>query len=201
MNSPIIKKAEAFVLSLLETEYSENYYYHNSDHTKEVVETCELIGKESGLSDDELEIVLLAAWFHDVGYIKKIDGHEKISAEYAEQFLKKESYPQNKIDQITNCIYATKVPQRPNNIFEEILCDSDLAHIGKTTFDERNNLFRAEFEFHNERPLTETEWLKSTIDFLNSHRFFTKYAMENFESVKKKNISSLHRKYNSLTSV
>ncbi len=194
MNNKILSKAEAFALNLLESKSISNHVYHDVNHTKEVVESAEIIGRTSGLSDSDLEIVLLAAWFHDVGYKDKNEGHEEISVKYAQDFLTKEKYDPIKIEKIKRCILATKVPQKPKNILEEVLCDADLSHLGKKNFKSRNNLFREEYEYLFGRPLTEYEWLKKTIDFLTQHKFFTEYAALEYESQKQKTLNKLQNK-------
>lgn len=199
MNYEIINKVKDYVLSILYSKTPSNHVYHDVDHTKNVAETAELIGKASNLNDDELEIVILAAWFHDLGYIIKVDGHEEISASYAEEFLLNENYPKDKIEKVKKCILATKVPQKPKNILEEIICDADLSHLGKQSFKNRNDLFREEFEFYFGRQLSESEWLEKSIDFLNQHRFFTEYARKEYDEQKKKNIEKLKAELLKLT--
>lgn len=198
MNNKIIIKAEDYVLTLLESKSINNHVYHDVGHTKEVVESAGIIGKASGLSNTDLEMVLLAACFHDVGYLDKIEGHEEASTKYAQDFLEKEKYDPVKIEKIKKCILSTKVPQQPGNLLEEVLCDADLAHLGKKNFKSRNNLFREEFEFHFGRPLTEYEWLKKTVDFLIQHKFFTQYASNEFEEQKQKNLKKLKKKLQKL---
>lgn len=194
MNNALINKAETYALSLLNSKNLTNHVYHDVSHTQEVVEASETIGIAVGLTESELEIVIIAAWFHDLGYVEKTEGHEQIGAEFAEEFLGKENYPQEKIKKVKNCILATKVPQKPKTLPEQVLCDADLAHLGKKNFKSRNNLFREEFEFLFGRPLTEYEWLKKTIDFLISHKFFTDYAATEFESQKQINLLKLQKK-------
>ncbi|MEW6194034.1 MAG: Pycsar system effector family protein [Bacteroidota bacterium] len=198
MSNKTVIKAEDYVLTLLESKRISNHVYHDVSHTKEVVESSEIIGRASGLNNSDLEIVLLAACFHDVGYLEKAEGHEDVSAKYAEEFLLKEKYDIAKIEKIKKCILATKVPQAPGNLLEEVLCDADLAHLGKKNFKNRNNLFREEFEFHFGRPLTEYEWLKKTVDFLIQHKFFTQYAAGEFEEQKQKNLKKLKKKLQKL---
>lgn len=198
MNNKILIKAEDYVLTLLDSKSISNHVYHDVSHTKEVVESAEIIGRASGLANAELEIVLLSAWFHDVGYLDKTEGHEEVSAKYAEDFLIKEKFDPSKIEKIQKCILSTKVPQEPINILEEVLCDADLSHLGKKNFKSRNNLFREEFEFLFGRPLTEYEWIKKTIDFLNQHKFFTQYAAIEFEEQKQKNLKKLQKKLRKL---
>lgn len=200
MNNKLIEKVREYVLALLKSKIPSNNVYHDVEHTINVAETAEIIGRASKLNDEELETVVIAAWFHDVGYIDKVEGHEELSAKYAEEFLLKENYPFEKIEKVKNCIKATKVPQKPTNILEEVICDADLSHLGKVTFKDRNDLFREEFEYYFGRQLSEVEWIKKSIDFLNEHKFFTEYARNEFNEQKKRNIELLQRELLKLSS-
>lgn len=199
MENEIIKKAEQFIVGLFHSQELKNHVYHDVTHIQNVVESVATIGKAEGVSEEELEILLIAAWFHDSGYIKKVEGHEELSAEYAEEFLRKNNYPQSKTQKVVGCILSTKVPQRPRNLLEKIICDADLSHLGKKNFKDRNNLFREEFEFHYGKPLTEFQWLEKSIDFLTQHNFFTNYAIKELEPQKKENLSTLRKKLMTLT--
>ena len=44
--------------------------YHNLNHVQNVVKQVKEIGKESGISKKELEDLVIAAWFHDLGYLE-----------------------------------------------------------------------------------------------------------------------------------
>jgi len=199
MNYELIEKVKEYVLSLLQSRISSNHVYHDVDHTRNVAETTEIIGRASNLSDEELEIVIIAAWFHDLGYVEKVEGHEEISAKFAEEFLLKENYPIEKIEKVKKCILATKVPQNPQNILEQIICDADLSHLGKKSFKHRNDLFREEFEFYFGRQLSEAEWLKKSIDFLNNHKFFTEFARREYDEQKSKNLEKLKEELRKLS--
>ncbi|MDH7604197.1 MAG: HD domain-containing protein [Melioribacter sp.] len=199
MNYELIEKVKEYVLSLLQSRISSNHVYHDVDHTRNVAEATEIIGRASNLSNEELEIVIIAAWFHDLGYVEKVEGHEEISAEFAEEFLLKENYPIEKIEKIKKCILATKVPQNPQNILEEVICDADLSHLGKKSFKHRNDLFREEFEFYFGRQLTEAEWIKKSIDFLNNHKFFTEFARREYDAQKSRNLEKLKEELRKLS--
>ena len=129
MQEPYLNKVRNYVLSLLTTRTRVENFYHDVTHTNEVVQSAIEIGIGEKLSEDELEMVQIAAWFHDVGYIEKTDGHEEVGIQYARKFLTGEQYPTNKIEIISGCILATRVPQKPINKLEKILCDADLFHL------------------------------------------------------------------------
>ena len=191
MQETCLNNVRNYVLSLLTTRTPIENFYHDVNHTKEVVQSVIEIGTGEKLSADELEIIQIAAWFHDVGYIEKTDGHEKISAEYARKFLTKLQYPVGKIEIIVGAIHATKVPQKPKDKFQKLLCDADLFHLGKETFFERNDKYRVEYENHLGQKLSERDWLIKTIDFIKDQNFFTDYVKSNFGDQKKENLKQL----------
>ena len=87
MKSPLIQKASTFVFELLREKLPANHIYHNYTHTCEVVDAAKEIAEGCDLNKDETEMVLLAAWFHDTGFIELYDGHEQVSKQIAEKFL------------------------------------------------------------------------------------------------------------------
>ena len=45
------------------------------------------------LTEQEIEILILAAWFHDIGYIEGAEAHEERSCKYAKAFLEENNVP------------------------------------------------------------------------------------------------------------
>lgn len=198
MENNLIKKVEEYVTSFLMERSPKQNLYHSLDHTKEVVAAVVEIGNGEKVSSDELELLTIAAWFHDSGYIEKTKGHEELSAMFASGFLSENNYPQEKIEKIVNCILATRVPQHPKNHLEKVLCDADLSHLGRTSFEKRNNMFRTEFEHYYGRKLTEHEWLIKTIEFLSQHNYFTDYAQNQFSAIQDDNLKLLQSQLDNL---
>lgn len=190
MNEPnqIQLKASEFVFEQFKKSNTNGLSYHNFKHTVNVVENAIEIGKAEHLTAEELEIVILAAWFHDVGYITSCENHEQISAEIAEDFLKKENYAAIKIETIKNCILATKLKTEPKNHLEEIICDADTKNVGSSSYNDNSNNLRNECVAIKNYVLSDQEWLEKEIKFLKTHHFYTKYAHLNLYETKLKNL-------------
>ena len=122
----IVTKAQIYVEQLLKEKLSKDLTYHNYPHTERVAKVAEEIGRNSKLEAEELEILLLAAWFHDTGFVDDYENHEEESQKIAEEFLKGENYPEEKIESVKKTILATRRDQFPSNQIEKILCDADL---------------------------------------------------------------------------
>jgi predicted metal-dependent HD superfamily phosphohydrolase len=193
--SEIVEKAENFVSQLFRDRLSNKLIYHNFGHTTDVVNYSRKIAKKCDLSDDELEIVTLAAWFHDTGYVDTYKGHEDTSKRITEEFLNENSYPPEKTQMVLGCIEATRVPQNPKNIMEEVICDADLIHLGQENFFEYSDLLKSEWQNLNIKNVDEAEWNKISVELLSSHKFFTPYARKKFESQQSVNLLKAQKNF------
>jgi predicted metal-dependent HD superfamily phosphohydrolase len=190
----IADQASDYVFSLFR-EHPVNWcLYHSYAHTFETVETCREIAGGMNISERETEILVLAAWFHDTGCVFDLRGHEEKSADIARNFLLEKGFPVEDTTLVCNCILATKLPQRPENLLEEIICDADLSHLGKPGYREKSELYRIEIETHEKRFLSDIEWLELNIGFFNSNPFHTKYASMTFNAERRRNLVDLHQR-------
>jgi predicted metal-dependent HD superfamily phosphohydrolase len=192
----LINESEQYVRSLFNSKQAKNLIYHNLNHTKEVVQHCEHMADIYGVEGEDEVILLVAAWFHDTGYLKgPAKGHEEESKKIAREFLDELGTEGTFIDRVEQCIDATKFPQQPKNTIEEIICDADLYHVGTEDFYERSLLLRDELN-HGKKNDTigKKEWRLSNINFLKAHHFFTMHAKEFLDPVKQKNLEQLEVK-------
>ncbi|MGB5553187.1 MAG: HD domain-containing protein, partial [Flavobacteriaceae bacterium] len=116
----IVLKSEERVTDLLTNELRPEFLYHNLRHTQRVVSATEEILETVELSKEQNEQLRVAAWFHDVGYIKGTEGHEENSCLVVQDFLKEEGKTQDYIREVCQLIRATKRGYEPENLSEEI---------------------------------------------------------------------------------
>ena len=116
----LIEQSEDFVTNLLKDKLSALYSYHNFNHTQSVVNaTKELCEKEKVDSDDR-ELLLIAAWFHDTGYISGYENHENESIRIASEFLKEKNQTDEFIRKVGDLISATAKEYIPKNHLEKM---------------------------------------------------------------------------------
>jgi predicted metal-dependent HD superfamily phosphohydrolase len=192
--SQILTLASEFVDKIQTEEIPQGCVYHNITHIEEVVEAASEIGQNSGLTEKELEIVQLAAWFHDAGISKTYQNHEEASAEIAREFLQKHNYPEDDIKAVESNILATKMPHNPGNLMEKVMSDADLIHLGKKGYNAKCELLRAEWEKVQGIKFTEIEWIKNNINFITTNDFNTDYARAKYGERRKANIDKLNKK-------
>lgn len=184
----LLNKVKKHCLKVLDEGRCHHLQFHNVQHTNDVVKSIRRNAVYQGLTDEEIEPLLIAAYFHDTGVRYIYKGHEYVSAANAKKFLEEVNYPRDKTRVVINCILATQMPQSPKNNFEEMICDADLSHLGKQNYFEKNELLREEWREFMKLEFTDTEWRKLTIDFLMEHRYFTAYGKDKLQAKKRGNI-------------
>ena len=206
--SEIVLKASAYAKNILTEELPAEMEYHSLEHTEFVVKAATEIGSNSGLTNAEMEILCLGAWFHDLGYREDAKNHEEISAQMALSFLAEEQYDVEKAAQVSGCILATKMPQSPCNIMEMALCDADLLHLADPQYFKKADLLHlADPQYFKKADLlhsamenlrgehiAEKEWMEMNKKFIEGHSFFTDYAKENYRPAKDKNLKKVKKK-------
>ncbi len=165
--------------------------YHNLAHTENTVAAATQIGNHYGLGDRDFFVVIAAAWFHDVGYLEEASGHEEKGAQQAGAFLAGLQVSSADIEAVQQCILATKMPQHPQTLPQEIVCDADLFHLGTDSFTEKSKLLRKEFKALYGKEISKEEWRSNTIQLLRSHRYFTAYCRALLDTKKGENTAAL----------
>ena len=196
----IVEDARKFAENILHNHLPEDISYHNATHTYDVVKGAIEIGEETRLTEEEMEILILAAWFHDVGYSEVITNHEDVSAAIALSFLSEKGYPDEKAARVCGCIMATKMPQSPKTTVEQVLCDADLLHLASDTFFDRTELLHQELITACGMKISDKEWMEKNISFIQSHRYFTNYAREKYGDAKRNNLKKVGEMLSSMKS-
>lgn len=171
---------------------NETLCFHDMAHTRQVVEATNAIAGHYGLNEQDYFIVVISAYFHDVGYhTGPAGGHELRSAAIAADFLRGHHVSEEIISAIGQCIMATCIPQTPTNLLEQIVCDADLFHLGSVDFMARNRLMRREARAFMGIPISKEDWCNKTISFMQHHRYHTDYARHKLGEQKHRNLESL----------
>ena len=193
IESEIITETRKYVEELMSENLSEDYSYHNLQHTREVVDAAIEIGEKADLTDEQMEMVILAAWLHDTGYSNGSDNHELESKNIAKKVLEGQDYPFEKLNIILEAIEATRMPQNPKSLVAEVLCDADLFHLSNDEFGKKSIMLKKELEFQRDTQINEAEWLEENLDFFRQHRYFTNFGKYVLEPRKKENLKKLKK--------
>ena len=178
------------VIGLLKDHIPGSYYYHDFNHTLYVLDIAVEIGRHENCTEKEIELLIVAALWHDTGYINIYTGHEEESCVLARQYLPGYGISADDINSVCGMIMATKIPQSPKNKLEEILADADLEYLGtEEAAIQADLLFR---ELQSLDPgFTKERWDEMQVAFLEDHHYFTDFCKKNRAPLKSVYLSNL----------
>ena len=166
---------QEIILDKLEMDLPGYLFYHNVKHTVDVVTEVELIGWAEGCSDEEILMLKTAGLFHDAGHIVAYDNHEFYGTQIAREMLPVFNYSPHQIERICELIMSTKLPPKPTDLLENIICDADLDYLGRSDFIPVSNTLYEELKAQNKMNSL-NEWNKIQVKFISGHQYFTKTA-------------------------
>lgn len=196
---PNFEAARAYALRRLASELAPWLYYHSLGHTRDdVAPAAERLAYNEGISGLPLLLLRTAAYFHDIGFIERREEHERAGVRIANAVLPEFGYSSEQIEVIGGLIMATRLPQTPRNVFEQILADADLDALGRDDFSLRNQALRAELARVN-NPYDDETWVRDQIIFLEGHRYWTPSARSLRDKGKLRNLNMLRSWLSGLT--
>jgi uncharacterized protein len=191
MERPDVEQARAYALARLAHDLDPALCYHSLSHTRDdVAPAVERLAAKAGVAGEDLLLLRTAAYFHDIGFLERRDGHEEAGTRIAALVLPRFGYSSGQIVRIGGMIMATRLPQAPSGLLEQLLADGDLDLLGRSDFLAKNRLLRAELAAFGHAP-GDAAWLGGQIDFLRAHHYWTDAARELRAAGKRRSIATL----------
>ncbi|RDI16043.1 Pycsar system effector family protein [Flavobacterium sp. AG291] len=188
----IVQEAENFVFGLFKDKLSPDYIYHNFNHTLRVVNNVRIIAAAEGVSKEDTELLLLAAWFHDSAYIDGPVNHEERSGVIAGDFLREKGYGDDAVAKVASLIKVTKLGTSPETRDEKIMRDADCSHFSDPNYCDLSQLLREEWKITQGKEFSDMEWaLINRNVLIHEHRFYSDYGKEKLQPLKEANIARL----------
>ena len=166
--------------------------YHNLEHTSYVLEKAVFLAQKLQVNDSDLELLKLAALFHDTGFIENPKNHEEKGCKIARNYLS-EAYTEDQLAKICGMIMATKIPQSPSNQLENILADADLEYLGTNLFEQIGQSLFVELKHFNPN-FTEQSWDELQLVFMEKHFYHTDYCRHHREPKKQENLLTVKKR-------
>lgn len=213
MVSEKYQKAKKYAEDMVLLQIPTRFKYHNYDHTaRDVIPNILTLAsfydnKGEPIDDENLELLLTAGWFHDLGYVMTSKGHEDagiyIFNVYNDQQEKPFRYGDKEADAVGGIISATKIPQNPTTLLEQIMSDADVGNLGRKDFFSKGEKLRKEtnavgrYDNPDFKKISRKDWLKGSLSFIRDvHQGFYTEAADRlgWNEQKQRNIEELERK-------
>jgi uncharacterized protein len=191
MSLPDFQRAAQHAIEQLGQKLPLIYTYHSIQHTcDEVVGMTERLASLEGIEGEERVLLTTGAYFHDIGFTLQPDNHELAGIHYANCILPQYGFFPAQIKVVTGIILATRIPQRPQNILEQIVDDADLDSLGRIDFWNRSLALQTEMAMLG-MYFTDQEWCERQRVFLQQHHYFTASAKQLRDEQKQANFNFL----------
>ncbi|MDN3641678.1 HD domain-containing protein [Lutimonas halocynthiae] len=178
---------------LLHSELPVELHYHSIRHTKSALKNCEEYIRYFDIDSYQAKLLRISILLHDIGFTVSVDDHELEGAKIANELMTEFDFTKSDIKVVTQLILATKLPQKPKNLLERIICDVDLDYLGRKDFYEISDLLYQELLEKSEF-FDKTQWNRIQIDFLENHTYHTEFAKKRRQGLKEQRIAELKHK-------
>ncbi len=174
----MVDNSRAFLEEYYKTHFpSDRYTYHTWERVLMIENAVCTICEHEACSEEETEVLRLAALFHDVGIHVDRENHERASAAAATQFLSENSYEPAKIEQVAALILATQDNAIPKTTLEAIMKDAALSSFAADNYFEVLDGLRQEWEqFDIHHPESDEAFYTLVINLCNSNNYYTDAA-------------------------
>jgi len=157
---------------------SETLCYHNLAHTQGVVAAVSTLPFGQ-------DILIPAAYLHDLGYAESAEGHEEIAITWAKKKLPDWDFEAKQIEEICQAIAATQVGKKPKNRLGAYLKDADISYSLNSHFWTRGSLLRQEWALEKGLIYSDVEWLQLQSQFLKHLQFFSPWGQHYLEPLRR----------------
>jgi len=156
----------------------DDLYYHQYEHAISVMDRSIYLAGQEWCSSDEIEMLSIAALFHDTWFVIQYEENERFWAKIAQNYLKTVLYPEEKIKIIESLILATIPSRGPQNLLEKIIKDADMDNLWRDDFFDLAERLKKEREIIHNIKLKDPDWNHAALSMIQGHKFYTSTQMK-----------------------
>jgi predicted metal-dependent HD superfamily phosphohydrolase len=187
--------AVAAALAMLRSQLPSTLLYHAYAHTEDVLSEVVDLAVTDSLAAREIELLAVAAAWHDVGFIWSHTNNEPLAADATKRFLQNtKDFTIQEIELIGQMILdtaliadGTSFKQVASHPLSRYLLDADLANFGRDDFFEKSDLQRRELGEEID------SFRKKTLALVRNHSWLTPAATTKWQAKKAANLTQLEQ--------
>ena len=195
--SLLVTDAKAFVIDLYTKNAHLNLTYHNFLYTQRCLNYINDIVEDENekFTEEDIESLKLAIIFHATGYINNYKNPTPESVRIAKSFLSEKNINAEKTKTIAQCIEATDSKTKPYSHLEKIGKDISQHEIADDDYFDFSTLLKLEHELMLKESISTLDWINREFEkYSKNHKFYSKYAIKNWEENKQSNLLKLNKK-------
>lgn len=189
------------IFAILSRSLGPDLHYHAVQHSRDVFEETVRFALHDGVSQRHLELLSIAAAYHDAGYMEQYNDNEPIGAAMAARAMKAAgTYSQSEINQVGQMILSTQVKMTAAGVsrvelapYAGYLMDADLGSFGRDDFFEKCQ------QLIDETGATPEAMYQQAWKMISTHIWYTPAARSLRESKRQQNVKDLEVRLQALT--
>lgn len=184
------------ILATLKTDLHPSLEYHNVDHTLDVLDQVLCLADLAQLPEREKELLVVAAIYHDAGFLHQKALNEPIGAELAAKAMSATGgYTKREIKTVKHMILDTTLlmddcAQVSNTDLSPYLLDADLSNLGRQCFWEQTEAVASE------AGIAFMEFLPISLGLMQRHSWQSDVGCQLYDQQKQRNIADLKLRLN-----
>lgn len=184
------------ILATLKSDLHSSLDYHNVEHTIDVLEQVLCLADLAQLPHRDRELLVVAAIYHDAGFLHQKALNEPIGAELAaEAMLTAGGYSKSEIRTVKHMILDTTLlmddcAQISNTDLSPYLLDADLSNLGRECFWEQTKAVA------REAGIDFSDFLPISLGLMQRHSWQSDVGCQLYDQQKQQNIADLKSRLN-----
>lgn len=184
------------ILEIMTRDLPENLHYHAVSHTQDVMSETIRFAVHDGVDARKVELLGIAAAYHDAGYMERYPNNEVIGAAMAADAMREAGgYSESEIEEVGKMILSTKLepgPDGPVRIchtpLAAYLMDADWGAFGREDFFEKCQ------QLAEETGADPVKFQYETLSLVSNQRWLTPAARKLRDVKKQLNLAELRRR-------
>lgn len=183
---PLVAQAAAYVKERFQAELEPRYLFHNYVYAEEVADKAEQLARREGLPHNEVDQLVVAAWFYPVGYVGGHRGFIARSAGMLREWAARTGFDAGNGPAWIEA-QPDATPESPLHV--RLLHDAVYSWLGRKRYDRRADLLQLEEESIDGKEGDPVVFGEKMQDFLLNFNYLTKGGKEEFDKRRRKNVS------------
>jgi hypothetical protein len=183
----------------------ENLKYHDKGHTLDVIKETILFALADNAGEEITKQQVIAAAWHDIGYIKQYEQNEPVAVDLFRQSKAFQNLSEEERDEIVADIMDTQLIMRDGEpyLLQErskfgYLLDGDVSNFGREDYFEKRMKVAEELRIDLSNPEIKKKFFAFALALLKNHEWKTGSARFLRQAQKEKNLEQLGEEYQNL---
>lgn len=205
MSKNVVEQVQIYATRIIMEEFSDKLVRHDMEFQYRIIEGIKEIAKAEGLSDAELEYLLIAGWLSQLGYmdfekIKKENDKDDFftscfncTLEIAKGFLDQINYPEVDKKIVMQILKDSRPYHQVDTKLSNVLADAITIDWGKPKSKKRVRKQYEELLLTNATKLGTKSAMARSADYLKEHKYMTDYGKKVLSPKKQELILKLEK--------